>query len=171
MNTTRSNYSEILSESSDVFYHVHKIIDSNNVWKENDIIDTINFPKRIFNISTDTLKYLSEQDYEKIRETHFLFYPSRLKCIFLFSDIEDAIGFNKKLNAEIWKVKLLNGKMAKCDQNFYNKWLNGSQNTGHDEFDYWSGNKTEAPLWEILFEGNFRLIKMIQNGYIKNNNI
>ena len=165
MNTTRSNYTEISSESSDVFYHVHKIIDSKNVWKENDIINTNNFPKRIFDISTDTLKYLSEQDYEKIRKTDFPLYPSRLKCIFLFSDIEDAICFNKKNYAEIWKVKLLNGKMAKCDQNIFNKWLNGNQNTGHDEIAYWSGNKSESPLWEILFEGNFKINKKIQNRY------
>lgn len=165
MNITRSNYSEISSESSDVFYHVHKIIDSKNVWKENDIINTNNFPKRIFDISTDTLKNLSEQDYEKIRKTDFPLYPSRLKCIFLFSDIEDAICFKQSLNAEIWKVKLLNGQMAKCDQNIFNKWLNGNQNTGHDEIAYWSGNKTESPLWEILFEGYLRLIKKMQNRY------
>ena len=96
---------------------------------------------------------------KKIRETNFPIYPSRLKCIFLFSDIEDAICFIKKNYAEIWKVKLLNGKMAKCDQNIFNKWLNGNQNTGHDEIAYWSGNKSESPLWEILFEGNLKLIK------------
>lgn len=159
MNTIRSNYSEISSESSDVFYHVHKICDSKNVWKENDIINTSNFSQRSFSISTDTLKYFSELDYEKIRKTDFPLYPSRLKCIFLFSDIEDAICFKQSLNAEIWKVKLLNGKMAKCDQNIFNKWLKGNQNTGHDEIAYWSGNNSESPLWEILFEGNLKLIK------------
>lgn len=55
--------------------------------------------------------------------------------------------------------------MAKCDQNIFNKWLNGNQITGHDEVAYWSGNKTEYPLWEILFEGYLRLIKKMQNRY------
>ena len=40
MNTTRSNYTEISSESSDVFYHVHKIIDSKNGKKMISLIRT-----------------------------------------------------------------------------------------------------------------------------------
>ncbi len=148
----------------DMFYHVHKYSDENEKWHENDVINTKSFQKRIFSVREDGLKGIVEADYEKARKQHFEDYPSRLTCFFFFTTLPDALFFKTKCSGstQILKVRLLQGKFITCDQNIINKYQDGTQQHGQDELDYWKGNSSKDPLWEILFEGCFQVEKEIR---------
>ncbi len=148
----------------DEFYHVHKYCCDDEKWNKGEVINTKTFSRCIIKSSEEPLKGLAEYDYEKIRKKDFSDYPSRLSCAFFFMEKTDALVFRNEImeNAQVVKISLLQGKYVKCDQNIINKWMDGTKQTGRDEYEYWSGMASDNPLWEVLFEGCFVVEEIIR---------
>lgn len=100
-----------------------------------------------------------ESTWEEVRKKSYPSLPSRMKSLYLFDNEELAITKNKQWfdsKRVIIKVEVAKGStIHKADA----IWLdcNTSQYQVHAE-NYWAGNTTPSPCWEILVHGVVQVI-------------
>lgn len=121
-----------------------------------------------FNHGKYSSELLKEYIFEDVRCNSFPNLPSRKNCLFAFPedsniqemrnrfDLSEKLypnivrieGVEKEYNSVVVDANLLNCNMSKFDK------------ITEFAFQYWSGEKINEPLFEILFQGKFKVTKL-----------
>jgi len=159
------NFGELVYVCDSIeLYHIHSYYDISEKFKLNQIISTIDFPKRE---SYNAPKKFREEEFEKIRLRSYNEFPSRSNCLFAIEkfDIETWSKrlYSRKPHYQLLKIELLDGKLTKLDDAIYES--NGNETNDELALYFWSGCDVEEnskPV--ILFEGRFKVVEVILQG-------
>ena len=118
-----------------------------------------------------------EAIFEYVRETEFTKLPSRLNCVYYCESEADALsymeddclsdGLFSKDQIKLLEVDVEDARIRVYDQKFYNYAMNEIE---HHDFEsvfanarkYFSFERTEEPLLEIVADGQNKIIREIQ---------
>ncbi|MED1408585.1 MULTISPECIES: DUF2441 domain-containing protein [Bacillus] len=163
-----------------IFYHVSSIKLDKGTILEPRYGDTINTHRYFRDTYSRFSQYLKESIFEDVRTNKFSSSPSRVKSIYLWQDLENAMKYKNKYNKSfIYEVVLEEPNLAKefdmswmdltdfqyydsikkiADYYYSGKSVNeGSVNWGFYED---SGAKLE-PIWETLYEGKATVKRLV----------
>lgn len=159
------NFGELIYICNSIeLYHIHSYSHISEEFKLNQIISTIDFPKRD---SYNAPKKFKEDDFEKIRLRSYNEFPSRSNCLFAIEgfaiDTWSKRLYSRKPYYQLVKVELLDGKLIKLDDAIYE--FEGDETNDELASCFWSGCEVEEnPKPVILFEGRFKVVEVILNG-------
>lgn len=112
-------------------------------------------------------RYLFEVIFEEERKSNFQDLPSRLESYFIFKDIETCKNYIRRYGGHIVKVipqefrNHFEGDMSILDTILYDSWATLKSKSIPEYLktanQYWSGEKTNRPFNEVLFQGAFKI--------------
>ena len=132
------------------FIHVHTYASEEQKFTPGQTISTTvcNRSERVLSIT----KKWREDDFEKVRASHFKDFPSRYTCLFLSVNLGNAQFWADKIrsrtgNIQCVEVELLSGKYVYVDEQFYNIENFRREDIIDEAQCYWSGDEViENPI-------------------------
>lgn len=113
-------------------------------------------------------QYLREMIFEKVRLKSFPNLPSRLDSIYMCLNETDSISYAKQLNYIVYEVEFMesHGNILKADMS----WIDYSLRKSYEELEdiaykYFSGQSTDRPFWEFLFDGEVIAKRVIRGPF------
>ncbi|MGU7369049.1 DUF2441 domain-containing protein [Bacillus cereus] len=165
-----------------VFYHVSNIELSEGTIIEPRYGDTLNSPVYFMNDYNKFSQYLKESIFEDIRINKFPSLPSRVKSVYLWRNIEDAMKYKTKYEKKyIYEVEVEEPELAK---EFDMSWMDltdcqyyesikkiaeyyYSGKSANDNPANWGTRKDRGlkfePIWETLYEGKVFVKRSLPN--------
>ncbi|MGE7873950.1 DUF2441 domain-containing protein [Bacillus paramycoides] len=164
------------------FYHVSNVKLSKGTVLEPRYGNTINFHRYFRDTYTRFSQYLKESIFEDIRTNKFPSSPSRVRSIYLWRDLENAMKYKCKYNKSfIYEVELEEPDLAK---EFDMRWMDLTEFQYYESIKeiadyYYSGKSVKddsvnwgfyknsrvkfEPIWETLYEGKVTVKSLVSS--------
>lgn len=104
--------------------------------------------------------YLWEFIWEIVRNSEFPEMPSRMNSVFLFESVDEARNFKEAYRESDYilaNIELIEGETYSFDMNWFSEVPCDVPLSEIKEYvrNYWSQNKTDSPVIEVLFQGKY----------------